>query len=184
MYFDISLGPIAGAWVAQKSNWRWIFRSTTILCAIVQANGFILLRESEHNRRSSLSSKSNYHRYYFLAFPPELLEARAKKIRIGMGLDRNDRSRVRTFFDSEERQCAYFLRNVLSYSDEYQLEADCKKGCHKAVCPYLPWTDSSTIRHIQCFHVCCTYINILSHYWRRLSIDMARSLSFVPDFDS
>ena len=41
------VGPIAGAWIAQKTTWRWVFRSSTIADAIVQLIGLCLLRESE-----------------------------------------------------------------------------------------------------------------------------------------
>lgn len=41
-----AVGPIAGAWIAQTSTWRWVFRSTTIADAVVQLFGLFFLRES------------------------------------------------------------------------------------------------------------------------------------------
>ncbi|KJK79444.1 transporter [Metarhizium anisopliae BRIP 53293] len=40
------IGPIAGAFIAQYSTWRWVFYSTSIAAAVVQALGFVWLRES------------------------------------------------------------------------------------------------------------------------------------------
>jgi MFS family permease len=40
------VGPLAGAWLAQGSNWRWIFWASTILGAVIQAAGILLLAES------------------------------------------------------------------------------------------------------------------------------------------
>ena len=42
-----AIGPIAGGWIAQKSTWRWVFRSITIADALVQAFGLFYLQESE-----------------------------------------------------------------------------------------------------------------------------------------
>ncbi|KIJ57288.1 hypothetical protein M422DRAFT_148577, partial [Sphaerobolus stellatus SS14] len=47
------LGPIAGAWMAQESNWRWVFYNMSIICGVIQINRFIFLRESK--QYSSLS---------------------------------------------------------------------------------------------------------------------------------
>lgn len=40
------VGPLAGAWIAQGSDWRWIFWGSTIIGAAVQAAGLLLLDES------------------------------------------------------------------------------------------------------------------------------------------
>lgn len=40
------VGPLAGAWIAQGSDWRWIFWGSTIVGAAVQAAGILLLDES------------------------------------------------------------------------------------------------------------------------------------------
>jgi MFS family permease len=39
------IGPIAGGFIAQYSTWRWVFWSTSAAAVVVQAIGFIYLRE-------------------------------------------------------------------------------------------------------------------------------------------
>ncbi|KAF8593324.1 MFS general substrate transporter [Ceratobasidium sp. AG-I] len=41
-----AIGPIVGAWIAQKTTWRWVFYSTSIANGIVQALGFWYLAET------------------------------------------------------------------------------------------------------------------------------------------
>ncbi|KAF9066975.1 MFS general substrate transporter [Rhodocollybia butyracea] len=40
------VGPIAGAWIAQKSTWRWVFWSTSIVDAAIQVAGMFFLQET------------------------------------------------------------------------------------------------------------------------------------------
>lgn len=40
------VGPLAGAWIAEVSEWRWIFWGSTILGAAVQVAGILFLDES------------------------------------------------------------------------------------------------------------------------------------------
>ncbi|KAK9416417.1 putative Major facilitator superfamily (MFS) profile domain-containing protein [Seiridium unicorne] len=40
------VGPIAGGFIAERTTWRWIFWSTSIVAGFIQACGFIWLRES------------------------------------------------------------------------------------------------------------------------------------------
>ncbi|KAI9045029.1 MFS transporter [Aspergillus affinis] len=40
------IGPISGAWIAEKSTWRWVFWSTSIFGATVQVLGLCFLQES------------------------------------------------------------------------------------------------------------------------------------------
>ncbi|KAF8917458.1 MFS polyamine transporter [Mucidula mucida] len=40
------LGPVAGAWISQRTTWRWVFWSTSIFDIAVQALGLFYLRES------------------------------------------------------------------------------------------------------------------------------------------
>ena len=46
-------GPLTGAWVAERSTWRWVFWSTSIVDGCVQVLGFFYLRESEHIHSNS-----------------------------------------------------------------------------------------------------------------------------------
>jgi len=88
-----AVGPIAGAWIAQESNWRWVFWSTSIVCGAIQINGFIFLRET---------------------FEPALLEQRARKKRIEMGLDPNDKTQVQTEYDGADRHWQKIVGKALT----------------------------------------------------------------------
>ncbi|PNY24009.1 transporter [Tolypocladium capitatum] len=41
-----AVGPIAGGWIAERTSWRWVFYSTTMACAVIQAVGLFLLQET------------------------------------------------------------------------------------------------------------------------------------------
>ncbi|KAF8319781.1 MFS general substrate transporter [Clavulina sp. PMI_390] len=41
-----ALGPIAGAWIAQRTSWRWVFYATSIADGLIQLAGFLWLRET------------------------------------------------------------------------------------------------------------------------------------------
>ncbi|KUI68182.1 hypothetical protein VM1G_04063 [Cytospora mali] len=41
-----AIGPIAGAFIAENTSWRWIFYATTIADALIQAAGVFLLQET------------------------------------------------------------------------------------------------------------------------------------------
>ncbi|KAK0451313.1 MFS polyamine transporter [Desarmillaria tabescens] len=71
------IGPVAGAWIAEKSTWRWVFYSTGIFDIFVQGLGLVFLRES---------------------FAPVLLEWKAEKLRSGMDPEKGQRN-VCTVFD-------------------------------------------------------------------------------------
>ncbi|KAJ7178926.1 MFS polyamine transporter [Mycena filopes] len=40
------IGPVAGAWIATRTKWQWVFWSTTIAAVLVQAIAFIWLKET------------------------------------------------------------------------------------------------------------------------------------------
>ncbi|KAG6878232.1 hypothetical protein C0993_010354 [Termitomyces sp. T159_Od127] len=40
------VGPVCGAWIAERSTWRWVFWSTTIVDAIIQIFGVFYLQET------------------------------------------------------------------------------------------------------------------------------------------
>jgi MFS family permease len=41
-----TVGPIAGSWIAEKSTWRWVFWSTSIVDAAIQGLGLLFLKET------------------------------------------------------------------------------------------------------------------------------------------
>jgi multidrug resistance protein len=41
-----AVGPIAGGWIAEKTTWRWVFWSCTILTVIIQGLGLVYLQET------------------------------------------------------------------------------------------------------------------------------------------
>ncbi|KAH9945465.1 MFS polyamine transporter [Epithele typhae] len=86
------IGPACGAWVAQKSTWRWVFWSTSIACALIQGLGLIYLRET---------------------FPPVLLEWRAQKIRKGLDPEKGQYREVRTVFDGADRHWRHIIAKAL-----------------------------------------------------------------------
>lgn len=71
------VGPLAGAWIAQGSDWRWIFWGSTIVGAAVQTAGIFLLDESV----SDIVSWSTIHADLLIAYAPVLLERKAVRLR-------------------------------------------------------------------------------------------------------
>ena len=41
-----ALGPLTGAWIAEKTTWRWVFWSTSITALLVQTSGLFFLQET------------------------------------------------------------------------------------------------------------------------------------------
>jgi MFS family permease len=41
-----AIGPVAGGWIAEKTTWRWVFYSTTIVCGFIQLGAWLFLRET------------------------------------------------------------------------------------------------------------------------------------------
>ncbi|KAJ3572441.1 hypothetical protein NP233_g3081 [Leucocoprinus birnbaumii] len=60
------IGPVCGGWIAERSTWRWVFWSTSIIDVLIQCAGLVYLKES---------------------FAPYLLEQKAKRIRATMDLE-------------------------------------------------------------------------------------------------
>ncbi|KAJ7323828.1 MFS general substrate transporter [Mycena albidolilacea] len=55
-----STGPLVGGWIAEKSNWHWVFWSVSIADAILQIAAFLFLRETyapELLRRKARSAR-------------------------------------------------------------------------------------------------------------------------------
>ncbi|PPQ78471.1 hypothetical protein CVT25_011866 [Psilocybe cyanescens] len=75
------VGPVCGGWIAERSTWRWVFWSTSIVDVLVQISGLFFLRET---------------------FAPYLLEQKAKEIRQKLDEENAPHREVRTIFESAE----------------------------------------------------------------------------------
>ncbi|TCD61996.1 hypothetical protein EIP91_007636 [Steccherinum ochraceum] len=87
-----SLGPLIGAWITQRTTWRWIFWSTTLFDVLVQVLGLVFLQET---------------------YAPTILERKANQIRKNMDLEKSQYRDVRTVFDGEHRKWQNILRKSL-----------------------------------------------------------------------
>ncbi|EIW85582.1 MFS polyamine transporter [Coniophora puteana RWD-64-598 SS2] len=74
------VGPLTGSWVAQYSNWRWVFWSLSIADVFVVILGFFFLQET---------------------YAVVLLERKAKRIRASMDPEKSQHRVVRTIFDKQ-----------------------------------------------------------------------------------
>ncbi|KAJ2998512.1 hypothetical protein NUW54_g7025 [Trametes sanguinea] len=86
------IGPTCGAWIAQKSTWRWVFWATTIVDAFIQVLGVFFLKET---------------------FPPVLLERKAARIRKTMDPEKAGAREVRTVFDGADRHWKNIVAKAL-----------------------------------------------------------------------
>jgi len=82
-----AIGPIAGAWAAQRTTWRWVFWSTSIYNGVVQVIGLFYLRETNH---------------------AVLLQRKAKRLRKETG-----NTNFYTEHDNPDRSLAKVLRTAL-----------------------------------------------------------------------
>ncbi|THV00271.1 MFS polyamine transporter [Dendrothele bispora CBS 962.96] len=90
------VGPIAGAWIAQRSTWRWVFWSTSIVDAAIQVAGIFFLRET---------------------YAPFLLERKAQRIRKSLATDPEKAGldvHVKTVFDGEHRSWRAIFSKALT----------------------------------------------------------------------
>ncbi|KAI0055281.1 MFS polyamine transporter [Artomyces pyxidatus] len=86
------VGPIAGAWIAERTTWRWVFWSTTIADGIVQILGLFFLKET---------------------YAPILLERKAEKIRKDMDEEKANRMQIRTVFQTSKQNWTSFFGKSL-----------------------------------------------------------------------
>ncbi|KAI0072848.1 MFS polyamine transporter [Panus rudis PR-1116 ss-1] len=77
-----ALGPIAGAWIAELTTWRWVFRSTTIADALVQLFGIFALQET---------------------YAPVLLERKAARIRKQLDQEKGTPRKVIPVHEAERK---------------------------------------------------------------------------------
>ncbi|KAG2137917.1 MFS polyamine transporter [Suillus clintonianus] len=86
------LGPITGAWIAERSTWRWVFWSTSIVDAVVQILGMFLLQET---------------------YAPLLLERKAQRMRTSADAERAPYREIRTVFEGEHRSWQAIMSKAL-----------------------------------------------------------------------
>ncbi|KAF8996433.1 MFS polyamine transporter [Cyathus striatus] len=87
------VGPIAGAWIAQKTTWRWVYWSSSLIDLPIQALGILFLRET---------------------FAPLLLSIRAKRIRSRVDPEKDGYTRVMTVYDKQDRSWQSIFKTALS----------------------------------------------------------------------
>ncbi|KAJ7643651.1 MFS general substrate transporter [Roridomyces roridus] len=87
------VGPICGAYIAQKSNWRWVFWSTTIVTVAVQILGVLYLRES---------------------YAPFLLEQKAKRIRKSIDSEKGPVRIVKSKLATDDRTWKNVIKIALT----------------------------------------------------------------------
>jgi len=85
------VGPLTGAWVAERSDWRWVFYATSMVDVVIQIAGFFFLKET---------------------FAPILLERKAVDIRKMLD-DAEKRKHVRTVFEGEHRRWQSIMAKAL-----------------------------------------------------------------------
>ncbi|KAJ7920163.1 MFS general substrate transporter [Mycena leptocephala] len=79
-----STGPLVGGWIAQKSNWHWVFWSVSIADAILQIAAFMCLRET---------------------YAPEILKRKARSVRKS-----TENVNVRSVFEVSNRSWTTVMR--------------------------------------------------------------------------
>ncbi|EGN92983.1 hypothetical protein SERLA73DRAFT_190368 [Serpula lacrymans var. lacrymans S7.3] len=87
------VGPITGAWIAERSTWRWVFWSTSIVDAVIQFFGLFFLQET---------------------YAPILLERKAEQIRQTMDAEKGPHRHVRTVFESDDRSWQSIFKKALT----------------------------------------------------------------------
>ncbi|KAF8215122.1 MFS polyamine transporter [Mycena galopus ATCC 62051] len=87
------VGPICGAFIAEKSTWRWVFWSTSIVDVGIQILGILYLRES---------------------YAPFLLDQKANKIRKSLDAEKGPVRHVRSKFASEDRTWKRIMKTALT----------------------------------------------------------------------
>ncbi|KAG6878984.1 hypothetical protein C0992_006077 [Termitomyces sp. T32_za158] len=91
------VGPVCGAWIAERSTWRWVFWSTSIVDAIIQVFGIFFLQESRLIR----SSPTHIFSYYYItAFAPLLLARKAAAIKKSIDPEKAQTTNIYTIFET------------------------------------------------------------------------------------
>ncbi|KAF8964568.1 MFS polyamine transporter [Flammula alnicola] len=88
------IAPVCGAWIAERSTWRWVFWSTSIADVMIQISGLFFLRET---------------------FAPYLLDKKAQGIRRTLDLETGPYKRVITVYESSgDRSWQHIFRKALT----------------------------------------------------------------------
>lgn len=74
------IGPVCGGWIAERSTWRWVFWSTSIVDVLIQVAGLFFLTET---------------------YAPYLLEQKAKKIMASTDLEKASFKEARTVYERQ-----------------------------------------------------------------------------------
>ncbi|KAF8329257.1 MFS polyamine transporter [Amanita rubescens] len=72
------LGPICGAWIVERSTWRWVYWATSIVDAAIQVLGLFFLKET---------------------YAPFLLEQKAKRIRQSIDIEKGQFLKICTIYE-------------------------------------------------------------------------------------
>ncbi|CDO69456.1 hypothetical protein BN946_scf184817.g16 [Trametes cinnabarina] len=110
------IGPACGAWIAEKSDWRWVFWSTSIFCVFVQGVGLFYLQESVlfYFNAVLISVQLTDAFGNISAYAPVLLERRAARIRKTMRDSEKGRvQEVKTVFDGPNRRWRNLVQKAL-----------------------------------------------------------------------
>jgi MFS family permease len=108
------VGPLCGAFVAEKTTWRWVvsllnitrlgcitffqFWSTALLTTVIQVLGVFYLRECQYLASSSTGEVND-----FSAHAPIILEKKANEIRRSLDSETGPVPNVRSKFATKER---------------------------------------------------------------------------------
>ncbi|KAJ7306800.1 MFS polyamine transporter [Mycena albidolilacea] len=87
------VGPLCGAFVAEKTTWRWVFWSTTLLTTVIQVLGVFYLRES---------------------YAPIILEKKANEIRRSLDSETGPVPNIRSKFATKERTWQRIMKIALT----------------------------------------------------------------------
>jgi hypothetical protein len=87
--------------IAERSTWRWVFWSTSIVDAAIQVFGFFYLDECTISISSSMIVLIIL--FFPVAFAPLLLERKANRIRKSLDPEKGQHRNIRTVFQSDDR---------------------------------------------------------------------------------
>src|ERR1700761_8369993 len=102
-----AVGPIAGGFITENTTWRWVFWSTTILCAIIQVSGLFFL-QGIFGLPRNMNNGVNSLTWLKETYAPILLQWKAAKLRKETG-----NTAYYTEYDSPDRSLSAILAVAL-----------------------------------------------------------------------